>query len=50
MPPAQNMTFQVKTDGEYHIDEVDLSASPEYRSVISGIRLDPAEEGGRANG
>ena len=38
--------FEVIPDGEYHTYAVDLSACPEYRGVITRLRLDPVTTGG----
>jgi len=42
---AMSLSFQVDPDGKYHVYEVDLSASPESRGAITGLRLDPVETG-----
>lgn len=44
---AKSMSFEIKPDGEYHVYEIDLSASPEYRDAITGLRLDPVEAGSK---
>lgn len=44
---AKSLPFAVKPDGEYRVYEIDLSASPEYRGVITGLRLDPIEAGSK---
>jgi len=46
---AKSLTFQIRPDGEYHVYEIDLSASPEYRGAITGLRLDPAEAGNKGD-
>ena len=43
------MTFQIRPGGEYHVYEIDLSGSPEYRGAITGLRLDPAEVGNQGD-
>lgn len=44
---AKSVTFDVVPDGKFRRYVVDLSASPEYRGAITGLRLDP-EPSGRA--
>ena len=41
----KTVSFEIKPDGEFHIYQIDLSASPEYRGVITGLRFDPVEAG-----
>jgi hypothetical protein len=41
------MAFEIKPGGQFHVYEVDLAASPEYRGVITGIRFDPVEAGSK---
>ncbi|HEX2973877.1 MAG TPA: hypothetical protein VHP11_16205 [Tepidisphaeraceae bacterium] len=45
--PGKSVTFAIKPDGQYHTYEIDLSASPEYRGAITGLRLEPVPAGGK---
>jgi hypothetical protein len=45
----KSVSFALKPDGEYHIYEVDLSASPEYRGAIIGLRFDPTPNGAKGD-
>ena len=42
---AKALTFAAIPDGQFHTYAVDLSASPEYRGIITGLRLDPEPAG-----
>lgn len=42
---AKSVTFDVIPDGKFHRYTIDLSASPEYRGAITGLRLDPEPTG-----
>ncbi|MBV9850350.1 MAG: hypothetical protein JO250_11805 [Armatimonadetes bacterium] len=42
---SQSLTFPILPDGRYHTYVVNLSASPEYRGAITGLRLDPEPAG-----
>lgn len=44
----RSVRFEVQPDGERRIYTIDLAASPEYRGLIAGIRLDPVASGGLA--
>jgi len=46
---SRSMTFQIEPDGKYHVYEIDLSGSPEFRGAITGLRLDPAEVGNQGD-
>lgn len=37
----QSVTFRVNPDGAYHRYRVPLGLSPEYKEIITGLRLDP---------
>lgn len=39
------LSFDIIPDGQYHTYEVDLSASPQYRGAITGLRFDPIAAG-----
>lgn len=41
----KSIGFALKPDGEFHRYEIDLSASPEYRGAITGLRFDPVSAG-----
>jgi len=43
--PNKSVGFALKPDGEYHVYEIDLSTSPEYRGPITGLRFDPTPGG-----
>ena len=43
---TRSRSFRIEPDGNYRVYEVDLAESPEYRDVITGLRLDPGERGG----
>jgi len=43
--PNKSVSFALKPDGEYHIYDIDLSASAEYRGAITGLRFDPTPSG-----
>lgn len=42
----RRIAFPVVGDGAYRHYEVDLTASPEYRGAITGLRIDPVGSGG----
>ena len=44
---ARTAVFGIIPDGKYHVYEVDLSASPEYKGAITQLRFDPTP-GGKA--
>jgi hypothetical protein len=46
---TRSVSFAIIPDGKYHTYTVDLSASPEYRGAITGLRLDPVEHGGKGD-
>lgn len=41
----RRMEFEVVPDGRMHTYRLDLSRSPEYRGIITGLRFDPAPSG-----
>jgi hypothetical protein len=41
----KSVHFDIVADGKYRTYEVDLSASPEYRGAITGLRFDPVGAG-----
>jgi hypothetical protein len=43
----KNAGFALQPDGEYHVYEIDLSKSPEYRGAITGLRFDPTPSGAK---
>jgi hypothetical protein len=43
----KHVNFSLKSDGEYHVYEIDLSASPEYHGAITGLRFDPTPSGAK---
>jgi hypothetical protein len=47
--PNKSVGFALKPDGEYHVYEIDLSASPEYRGAITGLRFDPTPSGAKGD-
>lgn len=42
---AKNVNFEVRPDGQYHLYEVNLAASPQYRGSIIQLRFDPVFSG-----
>ena len=42
---AKSRTFTIRPDGQYHLYEIVLEASREYRGVITGLRFDPVPTG-----
>ena len=38
----RHLTFDINPDGKFHTYRISLSASPEYRGVITGLRVDAA--------
>jgi hypothetical protein len=42
---ARSTAFPINPDGQYHLSEIDLSGSPEYRGGITGLRFDPVGKG-----
>lgn len=42
----RSVRFDVQPDGKRRVYAIDLAASPEYRGLIAGIRLDPVASGG----
>ncbi len=47
--PNKSLGFALKPDGEHHVYEIGLSASPEYRGAITGLRFDPTPSGGKGD-
>ena len=43
--PKRSLGLELIPDGQYHIYEVNLSGSPEYRGIITGLRFDPEPAG-----
>lgn len=42
---SRSVRFKVIPDGKFHRYTVKLSASPEYKGVITGLRFDPVDKG-----
>ena len=42
---VMNTAFDIIPDGQFHVYTVKLSASPEYRGAITGLRFDPVPVG-----
>ena len=38
---AKSLTFTIRSDGEMHDHEIDLSSVPGWHATITGLRLDP---------
>ncbi len=47
---GKSKTFTVQTDGKYRTYEIDLAGLPEYKGVITGLRLDPVFSGSKGDG
>ncbi|MDP6634486.1 MAG: hypothetical protein QGG42_06290 [Phycisphaerae bacterium] len=44
-----NTAFEITGDGKYRTYEVDLSASPKYKGVITQLRFDPVPSGAKGD-
>jgi hypothetical protein len=44
----KTISFPVKTDGEFHVYEIDLSSSGKYVGAMTGLRFDPVLIAGQA--
>ncbi len=42
----KSIRFKIKPGDEYHTYKIDLSSSSDYKSIIIGLKLTPAEESG----
>lgn len=42
---ARSLTFRAVPNGKFETYDIDLSASPEYKGTITGLRFDPEPEG-----
>jgi len=42
---TQSMDFSLIPDGKFHVYEVNLASSAEYRAMITGLRFDPVPSG-----
>lgn len=45
----KSVTFDSIPDGEFHHYDINRAASPEYRGVVTGLRLDPEPMGRGGN-
>src|SRR5262249_44998120 len=43
--PDRSVHFDVHTDGQFHTYAIPLRACTSYRGIITGLRLDPVNEG-----
>ena len=41
----KSVSFELRPDGRYHTYEIELSGSPNYKGVITGLRFDPVSDG-----
>jgi hypothetical protein len=39
------VSFPVRPDGQFHVYEINLSGSTEYKGALTGLRLDPVGNG-----